>query len=193
MAKIILRQRKKDVVLSVAECILLGLAEFGSAMVESFLPKKYSFTRPGRLLLGFDRVREATVRQEFWRLQERGLVAKTSHRRDATYILTPAGRSFLHRVAMKTSRSDRWDGNWHVVIFDVPERLRKARNVLRYELSALGFKKLQSSVWVSRYAISENFYHFLKDLNLLRYTIALKVTDASQIEKIKSLCSDKKQ
>lgn len=187
MAKIILRQKRKNVALSVAECILLGLGEFGSTMVESFFPKRYAFTRPGRLLLGFDRVRPERIRHELWRLQARGLVAKTGRRRQSTYTLTRDGRTTLRRIAMRIAQPDRRDGNWHVVIFDVPERLRKARAALRYELTQLGFQKLQESVWVSQYPVSKEFYEFMDGANLLRYTILLKVTDASEIEKIRSL------
>lgn len=187
MAKIILRQKRKHVALSVAECILLGLGEFGSTMVESFFPKRYAFTRPGRLLLGFDRVRPERIRQELWRLQTRGLVAKTGRRRQSTYALTPHGHTTLRRIAMRIARPDRPDGSWHVVVFDVPERLRKARAALRYELTQLGFQKLQESVWVSRYPVSKEFYEFMEAANLLRYTILLKVTDASEIEKMRSL------
>ncbi len=191
MAKIILQQKKKNIALSVAECLLVGLGELGSIAVEAFFPKKYAFTRPGRILLGFDQVRPSTIRQELKRLQERGLVAPAGNRPDSPYTLTPQGEVTLRRVAMKISRPDRWDGSWHVVIFDIPERLRKARNLLRYELGALGFQKLQASVWVSRYPVSEEFYRFVEDCGLERYTIILKVTDASQIEKIKSLCNAK--
>lgn len=193
MAKIILRQKQKNVALSVAECILLGLGELGSAMVESFFPKRYAFTRPGRLLLGFDRLRPERIRHELWRLQARGLVAKAGQRRQSTYALTPAGRSTLRRVAMRIARPDRRDGSWHVVVFDVPERLRKTRDALRYELVQLGFRKLQESVWVSPHPVSKEFYEFMEAASLLRYIILLKVTDTSEIEKIRSLCASPAQ
>lgn len=189
MAKIILRQKRKNVALSVAECILLGLGELGSTMVESFFPKRYSFTRPGRLLLGFDRVKPERIRHELWRLQARGLVAKAGRRKHSSYALTPAGHTALRRIAMRIARPDSRDGNWHVVIFDVPERLHKARDALRYELGQLGFRKLQESVWVSQYPVSKEFYEFMEAANLLPYAILLKVTDSSEIEKIKSLAT----
>lgn len=43
------------------------------------------------------------------------------------------------------------DGKWRVVIFDIPEKMRLARDVLRDKLKELGFKQIQKSVWVSPY------------------------------------------
>ncbi len=49
----------------------------------------------------------------------------------------------------------RWDGKWRVVIFDIKEPRRNVRDGLRYELSALGFEKLQNSVWAYPYPCEE--------------------------------------
>jgi len=43
------------------------------------------------------------------------------------------------------------DGKWRFVIFDIPEKSRIARDVLRQKLKKIGFVLLQKSVWVSPY------------------------------------------
>lgn len=43
----------------------------------------------------------------------------------------------------------RWDGIWRVVIFDIPEKKKIARDFLRAKLKELGFFKLQKSVLVT--------------------------------------------
>ena len=43
----------------------------------------------------------------------------------------------------------KWDGIWRVVIFDIPEKKRAARDFLRAKLRELGFFKLQKSVLVT--------------------------------------------
>ncbi len=45
-------------------------------------------------------------------------------------------------------RPRRWDGRWRLVIFDVPEEHRQARNKLTQKLKDLGFYQLQKSAWV---------------------------------------------
>lgn len=42
-----------------------------------------------------------------------------------------------------------WDGTWRIVLFDIPEKDRKIRGVLRRQLAAAHFGYLQNSVWVS--------------------------------------------
>ena len=186
MAKIIYQKDKKRVALSVAEYILLGLAELGTGLVESFLPKKYLQSTFTRELLGLDSVSRDNIYHELYRLKARGLVVP-SRDHDNSVKLTADGKRLVRRIGLKLSPTKKSDGVWHVVIFDIPERLRKKRDTLRYELRNLGFKKLQESVWISREPITEEFYEFLKDHFLLSHTIVLKVVDATHNEKIKWL------
>lgn len=48
-----------------------------------------------------------------------------------------------------------WDGNWRMVLFDVPEAERKVRSRLRQVLNDLRFGCLQRSVWVSPHPLTE--------------------------------------
>ncbi|OHA02001.1 MAG: hypothetical protein A3C11_02700 [Candidatus Sungbacteria bacterium RIFCSPHIGHO2_02_FULL_49_12] len=186
MAKIIYQKDKKRVALSVAEYILLGLAELGTGLVESFLPKKYPQSTFTRALLGLDSVPRNSIYHELYRLKARGLVVPS--RSDGKSIkLTANGKRLVRRIGLKLSPARKRDGAWHVVIFDIPERLHKSRDLLRYELRSLGFIKLQASVWISTEPITEEFYEFLKDRSLLSCAIVLKVVDASQSERIRSL------
>lgn len=49
----------------------------------------------------------------------------------------------------------RWDKKWRIVIFDIPERFKKAREALREKLKDLGFIELQKSAWVFPYPCDE--------------------------------------
>ncbi len=65
--------------------------------------------------------------------------------------LTPKGETKLaHATAgdMRMVPPRRWDKRWRIVIFDIPESRRKARDLLRDRLIAIGFVRLQASVWV---------------------------------------------
>lgn len=42
----------------------------------------------------------------------------------------------------------RWDRRWRVVIFDIPNKYKVAREVLRDALRRMGFRQLQESVWI---------------------------------------------
>lgn len=56
---------------------------------------------------------------------------------------------------LKIKRPKKWDKKWRVVIFDIKEKRRKIRDLLRSTLNRLGFVKLQNSVWVFPYDCEE--------------------------------------
>ena len=68
--------------------------------------------------------------------------------------LTPKGLEKAFMVKNKFSnRKKRKDGRWVMVIFDIPENLKKTRNFLRKSLVDLGYQQLQKSVWICPYDI----------------------------------------
>lgn len=71
--------------------------------------------------------------------------------------ITEKGRAYLVRTSRDhvVKKPKRWDGKWRVVIFDVSETRRNARNSLRRELQSIGFVLLQASVWAYPYPCEE--------------------------------------
>jgi len=75
---------------------------------------------------------------------------------DGTYtlLLTDHGRekALTYNLETMTIRKpNQWDKKWRIVIFDIPERLRKNRDALRIHLQGLDFFDLQKSVLVHPY------------------------------------------
>ena len=58
------------------------------------------------------------------------------------------------------------DGVQRIVVFDVPERERRKRDVLRFELISSGFEQLQKSVWIADRPVTEEFIALLDNLRL---------------------------
>ncbi len=63
----------------------------------------------------------------------------------------------------------RKDGKWIMVIFDIPQKHPKARNLLRSVLENLGYKLFQQSVWVTPYDVSGKTEKLLQHYNLDQY------------------------
>lgn len=79
----------------------------------------------------------------------------------------------------------KWDGKWHIVIFDIWEKSKKKRDFLRRELIEFGFIKLQNSVWVSPYDCEEYINLLKTDIGLGRgvvYIIADKIDNQSNLK-----------
>ena len=49
---------------------------------------------------------------------------------------------------LKILKQDMWDGKWRMLMFDIPESKKNARESLRGKLKNLGFIQFQKSVWI---------------------------------------------
>lgn len=49
---------------------------------------------------------------------------------------------------LEIKRPKKWDKRWRIVIFDIPEKHKVARNVLKSKLDELGFKLIQKSIYL---------------------------------------------
>ncbi|MFH0846081.1 MAG: hypothetical protein V1851_01630 [Patescibacteria group bacterium] len=65
---------------------------------------------------------------------------------------------------LRIKRPKRWDRKWRVVIFDIKEKRKDTRNLLRLTLNNFGFIKLQNSVWVFPYDCEELIVMLKSDL-----------------------------
>jgi phenylacetic acid degradation operon negative regulatory protein len=85
------------------------------------------------------------------RLRSEGWFESTKDGRTVTYLLAPRAVSMLDEGRDRIFRRDNspWDGQWHVVVYQVPEQQRKAREVLRKRLTFLGYGSLAPATWIS--------------------------------------------
>lgn len=82
-------------------------------------------------------------------------------------MLTKEGiNKVLKASFIAEDRKKRKDGRWTMLIFDVPEKYRKSRDLLRSILHNLGYKLFQQSVWVTSYDVSEKTEKLLQMHNL---------------------------
>jgi phenylacetic acid degradation operon negative regulatory protein len=102
-------------------------------------------------LMGCFAVAEPTVRVVVTRLRKEGWLVSRRDGRETIYSLTDAAWSLLDegRERIFQRATGPWDGQWHMILYTVPETERALREQLRKKLSWLGFGPLSSSVWVS--------------------------------------------
>jgi len=102
-------------------------------------------------LLGCFGVPEATTRVAAARLRKEGWLAADRDGRETVYSLTEEAWRMLDegRTRIFQRAAGPWDGQWHMVIYQVPETERALREQLRRRLAWLGFGPLSPSVWLS--------------------------------------------
>ncbi|MCI0542503.1 hypothetical protein L0Y69_01960 [bacterium] len=129
------------------------------------------------------------VNTRIQKLEERGLI-KLENKNGHTFAsLTPKGRLELNRQKMRDERTvpKKWDCKWRVIIFDIKEYRRATRNLLRKELAAFGFWKLQQSVWVSPYPCDEFITLLKADLKIGKDLLYLLVEEMENDRHLKKL------
>ena len=126
------------------------------------------------------------------RLEKEGKIEKVRAKEKKIHLqLTEKGRKFIkeHREAGRRYPR-RWDNKWRIVIFDIPEQKRSARDRLRRYLKTLGFGKVQRSIWLSPYDFTELVSRYATELKLSKYLFQIQaddfkeISDAELVEKI---------
>ncbi|HEY4493287.1 MAG TPA: hypothetical protein VJB98_01570 [Candidatus Paceibacterota bacterium] len=111
-------------------------------------------------------------------LVDRGLLKKVKKGNRTGYELTDKGEKLATGYQLKTlsiKKPWNWDGNWRVVMFDIPEFKKSTREELRSTLIALGFVSLQKSAWVHPYPCADVITLIKRKYELGREVLYLEV------------------
>jgi DNA-binding transcriptional regulator PaaX len=115
-----------------------------------------------------------------FRLQQQELVKKAGESEQ----ITEEGKKLLLRLMPER------DGIWKLVIFDIPEKHKYVRRVLRAKLKQLHFKKWQNSIWVSPYALDKEIEEEFESLGKKFFVRLIKTTQINQTEDLDRLFED---
>lgn len=120
-------------------------------------------------------LKKASLAQALKRLRENGLVDFVDDEK-IMVRLTDQGRE--KAVLAKIKLDDRkWDGKWRLVIFDVPEKRRAVRDLLRSKLKQWDFIHLQQSVWASKKDCAAVLRDFIKSVGIEDWVMVVETED----------------
>jgi len=115
-------------------------------------------------------------------------------KRDIIYLagdeikLTKHGKELLKLVQIheiEIPKPKKWDKNWHLVSYDIPEFKRKERNWFRSRIINLGFEKIQDSLWVFPYECREEIAIISNALGISDFVAYLNTNQLPHQERIK--------
>lgn len=140
---------KEKIILSTRQ-ILLYLVDAFVATHDLFDSYKYYYktTRDYFRWRDFDKMR---FQQDLYRLKKRKFIDSYYKGKERYIRLTKKGREKVKKLLLDNigiNIPKDWDYKWRMVIFDVPEKKKKARDILAKKLKQLGFLPLQKSVFV---------------------------------------------
>ncbi len=106
-----------------------------------------------------------------------------------TLVLSEEGKQLtlsynLEEITIK--QPTHWDGKWRVVMFDVPENLKRMRDTLRMHFKNMGFYEFQKSVFVHPYPCKDEITYIMEFYNArrhIRFIIATDIDNALELKK----------
>ena len=100
-------------------------------------------------------------------LKERGYLKVLRIKGKNAAVITTKGFDKLFKIKLKLVKNNkRKDGKWQMVLFDIPESKRGARDYFRRGLRYLGYKRLQKSIWVCEYDVLRETKELIKRYKL---------------------------
>ncbi len=122
--------------------------------------------------------------------QEKLIKEKTLPGGSFKLILTKEGKRQAKLLSLvgnsiNLKKPKRWDKKWRIVLFDIPEKDRFFRNILREHLRALKFLKLQHSVFVSPYPFEKPILELIALYSAGPYVRVITATKIDNETKLK--------
>lgn len=87
---------------------------------------------------------------------------------------------------MKIKEPRRWDNRWRILMFDVPEKMKRVRESFRMHFKQMGFYEFQKSVFVHPYPCEDEFEYIVEFYNArryLRFIVAGKIDNELELKK----------
>jgi DNA-binding transcriptional regulator PaaX len=106
-----------------------------------------------------------------------------------TLILSENGKQRALRFNLdnlEIKKPPKWDGKWRIVMFDIPEKLKRLRNSLRFHFKEIGLIELQKSVLVYPYPCNNEIEFILELYNArkhVRFVLAEKIDNELHLKK----------
>lgn len=123
------------------------------------------------------RIDKDKVKRSLRRLEKKRLISLKQEGEDLVIEFFKEGTYEVYKYKIKElmiKKPKKWDKKWRIVIFDIPEKKKVARNILRRKLEDLGFAFLQKSVFVYPYPCQKEMVFLIKILELEPYVVFIE-------------------
>ena len=123
-----------------------------------------------------EEIDENKIRQSLYNLKKRKYI-KYIYSKDKTEIrfeLTKKGKEIVQGYQvddLRISKKQKWDGKWRFIVFDIPEKQKYRRDVLRGRLETLGFFRIQQSVYLFPYPCEKELDLLCEYFEIRRYVL----------------------
>lgn len=114
---------------------------------------------------------EQSVRAAISRMNKQGWVSALKRGNKSYYFLTERGIDRMDEAAKRIFKlkPDKWDGEWRMLIYAIPEEKRNVRDELRQELTWSGFGTISNSCYLSPNDLMKEVYTLIDKYEIREY------------------------
>lgn len=167
----------------ITKALLLGLA-VGAVII--IAPASPGLAYVFKALGGMSRFKnERRLKSAIKRLEKQELLGWEEKDGEVTLTLTEKGKKRILKYKLdelELKRPTGWDGWMRVVVFDIPEERKTAREIFREKLKQLGFHKLQKSVFVIPFECKDEVDFLRHTLEISEHVHYMKAKDVSNLD-----------
>ncbi|GIW67134.1 MAG: hypothetical protein KatS3mg096_002 [Candidatus Parcubacteria bacterium] len=107
-----------------------------------------------------------------------------------TIILNDNGKKQVLKYKIdniKLKKQNKWDGYWRIIIFDIPQELKRERDIFAKKLKEIGMVPFQKSVFVYPYECKDELNFIIEFYNLrpyVRFGLLKEIDNELHLKKI---------
>ncbi|TSC92166.1 MAG: phenylacetic acid degradation operon negative regulatory protein [Candidatus Berkelbacteria bacterium Licking1014_85] len=121
-------------------------------------------------------IQRANAMERIRYLKRQGYIETFIEKKEQYIELTNKGVEKINKFAFEESRinqTKKWDKKWRVIIFDIPEKFKRERDIFSNKLTQLGLHRLQKSIFVYPFKCTEEIYRVTQRLNIEKYVLIM--------------------
>jgi len=125
------------------------------------------------------------------RLNSKGWVKSSGNKNSKTFNITKSGKNEItsNLLRIRDYENNNWDGKLCVLIFKIPEKIRKSRDILRKKLNEAGFCNLMGDLWISFWDKSKYLSNVISDLKIKNMCITFCINELSTKDMENIICN----
>ena len=140
--------------------------------------------------ISWKKFNKSRINETLKRLIRRGLIKTHLRNKKIEYMLTINGKQEILKFdfeELKLKSEKNWDGWWRIIIFDIPEHKKAARDALRRKFLKLGMHQLQKSVFIYPFNCKKEIDFISAFYGVFDETLYLKAKVADIGDKLKGI------
>jgi len=118
------------------------------------------------------RVSDSSYNSSIQGMKRHGYIKKVNKDQ---FLITPKAikKIVVEKAKLISIDKQKWDGNWRVIFFDIPNSRNRERGIFRSALKRMGFIGIQKSVFIAPFADFDSLSQIRLNLGIEKYVTFL--------------------